>query len=1349
VTGKEVRCQDCSRGTYYDLPGSNSSQTCKPTPSGFFCNLLGQTDCFKRILPSGQTTNCKECQEGFLCPAGTSEYIDSMKCPAGFYCGLGTYSGILFGTQPGDKPGSRFFKEIADDCLEIEFKSVQFEKTKKVSEIRAVYEQSTAQKPRESGVCPQKFYCPRGTLKTQREQSSCPRNHYCPAGSMTGVPCPPGTKSDSQKGSIDDCVLDKNWLKYHGDRVISISPTTTSKMELDPYAYMQDSTSRDTSNPANWNNMPILNPTDTTFSYAIQTLQVAHFRFNFSKALFQGLVYDIDYRIALYVDDFPVIDYDTLVAAGPDSRYEPLFQSSAGLATGGEDKVSKFDINVIDFHTVNPSLFPYKRWTDTWDTAMKALDGDYGGKKERRTFGETCRYDNDCSWCLIGMPVPKINANKYPNECRFDSELDPFSTQPMFNQPSSMRLKSPVGCTVNMEPDCYVQLDYMGSTITQRKIRTMRQMMWQQPPWNSWQNMLEFFDINKDAMISYKEIIGFLHDASQGVKITATGHINDDDFNTFAGKDSLLEYSEYLNTMSRPALTSHCNSEVACCGGNDGNWYTDRCSDEMSADIRVNTPEDFRLEQTVSSRQLCLNWCKNIKNEHLKSRDKQGIMFTEDGSAFEIPPVGIDIGRPCRTAKAGTSINTRSCQYDKGPLQGSIVKRYGLPQTMRQVTTQGGTTKLSLTPDVYEQLLSTGLIHITAFARRNCTIILEIELLNGKYYSQSFQIFSQTMSWVVEHPQSPLLSGDTIYDSFIAIYNSFIFTWSLPLNLHNHYNHDSEPLNTAGLMYVRDYTDEHVPNEHALSKGPHKILLGSLIMKSAASYTPDVNVQKEMDEIAYNDRLSKRAVLSTANEKEWKLMKSLQHDPYLRGYNVDMQLSPSSYQLGSDDPVSKGTTRLVDDIKKTASAFWTGGMSHVTLPYMPYVSNCAGYDSYVPLWKLFQNSEQCLFRYPNETTTTEQFDLLSPEKTTDYCDVRLHCRYEEDVTRGDGARSYWFESRDISFLFFFSRYQMKNYEFGGPLKAMGTAINEKKESEEVNRLVSYEDDQLERYQLFHAVPVTPMKGKVIINEEVIRTGKDAAEEPVEDQGPRSFPKLVHMVVEFWQKKQDEKEIARAKIYFSDYRSSASYTSAKTNDDKKRQLEYIFRTTFRHLDYLGLLDNFSLPSLLYCLISIVVGVLITLMFFALWYALLKSKRFNSVIPHPQLDVSSGLFLIGIPAMAGFGYAFIPTFLVIILLQVILHKTFLGPLLFDNVKGNAYYFGETSEMVVKTIQQGRMGLSYTLLGIFIIIAAANVTNPLELKEKKTVRKKNLWRRSQVLFYTIIFIFFQTIMITISRT
>jgi hypothetical protein len=326
---------------------------------------------------------------------------------------------------------------------------------------------------------------------------------------------------------------------------------------------------------------------------------------------------------------------------------------------------------------------------------------------------------------------------------------------------------------------------------------------------------------------------------------------------------------------------------------------------------------------------------------------------------------------------------------------------------------------------------------------------------------------------------------------------------------------------------------------------------------------------------------------------------------------------------------------------------------------------------------------------------------------------------------------------------------MKSYEFGGWLKAMGTAINEKKQSEEVNRLIKFENEKLDRYRLYHAVPVSPMKAKVNINEEVIRTGTVVVAEPVENEGPRSYPKLVHMLVEFWQELEDRKQIAKATIYFSDYRSSAAYTSARTNLERQRHLEYTFRTTFRHLDYMGLLDNFSLPMPLYVLISFVVGILITMMFFSIWWALLKSKRFNSVIPHPQMEILSGITLIGGPAILGFGYAFLPTFLIVFIVQMILHKDYLGPLLTDSLDGNVYYFGERSEMVIKTTQQGRMGLSYTLLGVIIVIKAANATNPLEPKEKNSVTKKNLWRRSQVLLHTIGFIFFQTLMIMISRT
>ena len=108
-------------------------------------------------------------------------------------------------------------------------------------------------------------------------------------------------------------------------------------MKLDPYAYMQDSTSRDTSNPANWNNANF-EPIGHNLFVCNSDAPSCTLSFQLYQSTQQGLIYDSDYRIALYIDDFPVIDYDTLIAAGPDSRYEPLFQSFAGLATGGRIK---------------------------------------------------------------------------------------------------------------------------------------------------------------------------------------------------------------------------------------------------------------------------------------------------------------------------------------------------------------------------------------------------------------------------------------------------------------------------------------------------------------------------------------------------------------------------------------------------------------------------------------------------------------------------------------------------------------------------------------------------------------------------------------------------------------------------------------------------------------------------------------------------------------------------------------------------------------------------------------------------------------------------------------------------
>ena len=111
------------------------------------------------------------------------------------------------------------------------------------------------------------------------------------------------------------------------------------------------------------------------------------------------------------------------------------------------------------------------------------------------------------------------------------------------------------------------------------------------------------------------------------------------------------------------------------------------------------------------------------------------------------------------------------------------------------------------------------------------------------------------------------------------------------------------------------------------------------------------------------------------------------------------------------------------------------------------VSNCAECDSFIALWKLF--------RIPSSVYSVTQMKRLrrairsAVQKLTDYCDEAPLSLWKM-LQRGMGRAIGSVELCGISF--FFSRYQMKSYEFGGALRAMGTAINEKKESAEVNRL---------------------------------------------------------------------------------------------------------------------------------------------------------------------------------------------------------------------------------------------------------------------------------------------------------
>jgi hypothetical protein len=97
----------------------------------------------------------------------------------------------------------------------------------------------------------------------------------------------------------------------------------------------------------------------------------------------------------------------------------------------------------------------------------------------------------------------------------------------------------------------------------------------------------------------------------------------------------------------------------------------------------------------------------------------------------------------------------------------------------------------------------------------------------------------------------------------------------------------------------------------------------------------------------------------------------------------------------------------------------------IVLPYFPYFSNCKGFDSYMPIFSLLEDS-QC--GYPSGTPSSRKLFPTFPHKDdikvvgpynffqspiADVCERTVSCKYEEDLSQIDVNRR-WFEVRDVA-----------------------------------------------------------------------------------------------------------------------------------------------------------------------------------------------------------------------------------------------------------------------------------------------------------------------------------------------
>ncbi len=127
-------------------------------------------------------------------------------------------------------------------------------------------------------------------------------------------------------------------------------------------------------------------------------------------------------------------------------------------------------------------------------------------------------------------------------------------------------------------------------------------------------------------------------------------------------------------------------------------------------------------------------------------------------------------------------------------------------------------------------------------------------------------------------------------------------------------------------------------------------------------------------------------------------------------------------------------------------------MNNILLPYLPYLSNCQEFDSFIPIWALFE-SDQCMLpkigekygdewwrrNYPplphhDDVQAVGPFDFTFFHPIADICERKLLCSFEEDLSEPD-VNPRWFETRTGTTLFDILRNPVNYQQYTGRIKS--------------------------------------------------------------------------------------------------------------------------------------------------------------------------------------------------------------------------------------------------------------------------------------------------------------------------
>lgn len=348
------------------------------------------------------------------------------------------------------------------------------------------------------------------------------------------------------------------------------------------------------------------------------------------------------------------------------------------------------------------------------------------------------------------------------------------------------------------------------------------------------------------------------------------------------------------------------------------------------------------------------------------------------------------------------------------------------------------------------------------------------------------------------------------------------------------------------------------------------------------------------------------------------------------------------------------------------STYWASeNLKGLVLPWIPYFSNCAGYDSRILLYDLLELNEGCLYPEANSFNFARQIPYTGLSTISDLCQIDLACRYDEIRDSSTSInKNKWFSIDTSRILFYITSYPLEYSD-----------ANNKYIDIYINNITSIDSS-------FIPAIIHPINYK-----------------------ENCLPTLINIEIDYYQEDENSKKIVNFAIKLQNYTNCAKDNSTTINNPF-----YSLSINYRPLNYIDLVNQFQFTFPIYIIIFLIVGLLYSLGLLSIWGLHNISSKIKHKTPFNMLKQ---LYLIQWKSLRGILIILLPVSLLICLLFLIKSSSFINGFAMrfediDSVTIDDNYINATST--------GRTGLGYLILAFFIVIGSIKIFIPIPDEDER---------------------------------